>query len=281
MALEAIYKTEDDIPEQYKELFSERDGQWELSGIKGMKTQADVDRLQDGLNKERTLHKETKTKLVTFEGIDLEQVTKDKDDLAETKIRLEAALKSKGDGFDEEQLNKLVDAKVATKIAPVERENLQLKEENATQAGEIDGFKHKDIVRKVTDTVRSAGTECKLLDTAMDDAIMLSERVFEVTETGEVITKDEMGVTPGINASTWFQEMQEKRPHWWAAANGGGAGGGDGGGGSFSKNPFTAEHWNLTSQGAAVGADRTKAERMAVAAGTTIGGPRPVAKKAA
>jgi len=45
MGLEAIHKTLEEIPEQYRDLYSERNGQFELTGISGVKTQADVDRL--------------------------------------------------------------------------------------------------------------------------------------------------------------------------------------------------------------------------------------------
>jgi len=77
----------------------------------------------------------------------------------------------------------------------------------------------------------------------------------------------------------FLTEMQDKRPHWWPKSVGGGAGGsGNGFGGAA--NPWTAENWNMTQQGAYVkenGMD--KATQMAKAAGTTVGGMKPAAKK--
>lgn len=107
---------------------------------------------------------------------------------------------------------------------------------------------------------------------------MLAERVFEVDDEGNVTTKDGVGVTPGIAADVWLTEMQDKRPHWWPQSQGGGAGG-SGGGGAGGKNPFSAEGWNLTEQGRLVRENPEKADQMAKAAGTTVGGGRPAAKK--
>jgi hypothetical protein len=110
----------------------------------------------------------------------------------------------------------------------------------------------------------------------MDDVLMLGERVFEVTDDGAVVTRDGVGVTPGIAADIWLSEMQDKRPHWWPASTGGGANGGSGNN-NFAKNPFSREHWNLTEQGQAIRTDRAKADRMAQAAGTKIGAGLPPA----
>jgi hypothetical protein len=117
-------------------------------------------------------------------------------------------------------------------------------------------------------------------DTAIDDAVILAERQLEVLDDGNVVTKDKVGVTPGLDPLAWLQEMQSKRPHWWAPSQGGGAGGNRGGGNDFTgPNPFSNEHWNMTAQGKLVMTDPKKAEKMATAAGTSIGGMRPKAAK--
>ncbi|MCK5612910.1 hypothetical protein KAR91_64145 [Candidatus Pacearchaeota archaeon] len=274
MALLAVYNTQEEIPEQYVDLFTERDGKWELTEVTGMKTQADVDRLNTSLVKERADHKATKEKLAPFSELDPEQMAKDADELAEARIRLE---QGEG-GIDEEKMEALVTARVATQTAPLKRDLDKLTEERDGLVTENGEFKTKETNRLISDSVREAAIGIKVIDTAMDDVLMLGERVFEIQEDGTVLTKDGVGVTPGIAPDIWLSEMQDKRPHWWPAAQGGGANGG-GGGGGFADNPFSAEHWNMTKQGAAQREDPAKAERMAKSAGTTIGGPRPVAAK--
>lgn len=274
MAIELSYEKEDDIPEAHKELYTETDGKWVLTGVTGMKTQADVDRLTKSLEKERGETRRLKGKMDTWGDLDQEKVLADLDELKEARVRLDA-----GEGkIDEEKIETIVTARVATQVAPIQRK-LDAAEKTVGEQGEaIIGFEQANTVRTVTDAVRSAGSAAKVIDTAMPDVLMLGERVFEIIEDGSVVTRDKMGVTPGIAPDIWLGEMQDKRPHWWPNSKGGGAGGSDGGAG-FADNPFSREHWNLTKQGQAVTGDRPKAERMAKAAGTTVGGGLPPAKK--
>lgn len=273
MAIELQYDSEEDVPEAHRELYTEVDGKWNLTGITGMKTQADVDRLTKSLEKERVESRRLKGKMEVWGDLDQEKVLAELDELKEARIRLDA-----GEGkVDEEKIETLVTARVATQVAPIQRK-LDASEKLLGEQGEaIVGFESANTVRTITDAVRKAGVGAKIIDTAMEDALMLGERVFEITDEGMVLTRDKMGVTPGIDPVTWFSEMQEKRSHWWPKSTGGGAPGSDGGGG-FSANPFSRDHWNLTEQGRAVVSDRGKADRMAKSAGTTIGGGKPTPK---
>jgi hypothetical protein len=282
MALNATYDNQDDIPEQYRDLYTERDGKWELTGITGFKTQADIDRINEGLSKERAEHKETKEKLKVFvnANVDVEQYEKDQTELVELRAKVEAGA---GEGFDQDKFDeavaKLAEAKTVTATAPINRENERLTAENEELRTANDGHVQRETTRTISDAVRTAATTSKVIDTAMDDVLMLGERVFAIQEDGTVLTRDEVGCTPGIAPDIWLSEMQERRPHWWPTSTGGGANG-SGGGNGFSNNPFSATHWNLTEQGKIVRDDAGKAERMAKAAGTSVGGPRPVAPNA-
>ncbi len=281
MVLNLVYDTQEEIPEAHRDLFTEKDDKWELTGVTGMKTQDDIDRIQSGLTKERADHKETKGKLAAFKDVDLEQNTKDQTELTELRAKVEAGA---GDTFDQEKfdeaVNKLATARAATATAPLTRELTDMTKERDTLATQNGEFQTDRTNRTISDAVRLAATGIKIIDTAVDDVLLLGERIFEVNDDGNVITRDNVGVTPGIAPDIWLGEMQDKRPHWWPTAQGGGAGG-SGSGGGFDKNPWSNDHWNLTNQGTALKEDRAKAERMAISAGTTVGGGRPVPKKAA
>ncbi len=149
----------------------------------------------------------------------------------------------------------------------------------ADQAVVITGHETKDTNRTIGEAVHKACTASKVIDTAIEDVKMLGGHIFEINDEGLVLTRDQIGVTPGIAPDIWLSEMQEKRPHWWPVSTGGGSKGGTSGGPGFTNNPWSGEHWNLTAQAKAINEDRTKAERMAIAAGTTIGGVRPAVKK--
>lgn len=272
MALKIVHDTVDEIDEAYRPLYQERDGKFHLTGVEGIKTQADIDRLQGALTKERNDHKAIKDKYGVLGELDPAEVLAKLDKYPE----LEAAAEGK---LDEDKIAELADKRLRTTVAPIERERDQLKTKLEATTATVEELQNVIRSRDIKDNVMSAALKGKVIETALEDVLMLADRVFEVGEDGSVTTKDGVGVTPGINPEAWLQEMQAKRPHWWPASEGGGAKGGNGGGGGFANNPFSHEHWNMTEQGRIINQDRQKADQMAKAAGTTVGGPKPAPKK--
>lgn len=274
MALKYIHDTEEEIPEQFRELYTERDGKWVLTGITGIKTDGDVATVQEALRKERDEHKKTKAKITAWGDLKPEEVIAKLDRIEE----LETAAKGK---LNDEQINELVEKRIGAKLKPIERERDGFKDQVATLTTDNLGFKDRETRRTIHDAARTEAQKLKVIDTAAEDVLMYAERLFEVDESGKVVAKDGVGITPGISVDIWLGEMQDKRPHWWAPSSGGGAGGGGGSkGGGGAKNPWSAEHWNLTEQGTYVktnGID--KAHKMAEAAGSKVGATRPTVKK--
>lgn len=270
MTLKAVLDTLEGIEEHFHPLYTERNGKFELTGIEGVKTQADVDRLQTALTKERNDHKSLREKFAPLSNFDISEVVAKLDRFGE----LEEAAKGK---LDDAKIDEIVSKRITSKLAPVERERENLKSQLSEALKAIESYQLKETQRTISDKVREAATGAKILPEAFDDALLLAERVFELTEDGRVVTKDNVGVTPGIEPSVWFTELQSKRPHWWGPSVGGGAGGSKTPGGST--NPWTHENWNLTEQGKILMANRSRAEQLAKAAGTSIGGPRPQARK--
>lgn len=279
MQLTTSHEKIDDIPEQYRELYTEQDGKFVLTGVAGVKTQEDIERIKGGLTKERDDHKATKASLHVWDGMDHKDVTAKLDRFAE----LEVAAKGNKDEMDA-KLEELTEARVLTRLAPVERENKTLKarcDELEKVAGTLQVERTQ---RVISDNVREACVKSKVETTALADVIMLANQVFEVGEDGKaVLTKENpYGVTPGLAPDVFLTEMQEKRPHWWPKSVGGGAGGSQNTFGAGGKNPWSDEGWNMTKQGEYIKANGLeKGEQMAKTAGTTIGGPRPKPKKSA
>jgi len=277
MALGISHEKIDDIPEQYRELYTEQDGAFVLTGIQGVKTQADIDRIHGGLVKERDEHKVTKASLHVWDGLDHQEVRTKLDRFTE----LEVAAKGNKDEMDA-KLEELTEARVLTRLAPVERENKTLKtrcQELEERAGTLEKEK---TYRTIGDQVLDACVKSKVVDEARADVIMLANQVMDVTEDGKtVLTKENpYGVTPGLSPDVFLSEMQDKRPHWWPKSVGGGAGGSGANFGAGASNPWTHAGWNMTKQGQFIKENGIeKAEQMAKTAGTTIGGRRPEAKK--
>ena len=264
MSLKVVVDTLDNVDEKFHELYTERDGKFHLTGVEGLKTQEDINRLQTSLNKERADHKALKDRVKLLGDRKIEDVITELDRIPE----LEAASK------DGKNVDELVEAKIKTRLSPIERERDKLKEELAQKEATIADYSAKDRTRKIHDSVREAISKQQgFQSTAIEDALFMAERVFEIDEQGNVIAKENVGVTPGVNPLVWLQEIQTTRPHWWGPSMGGGAAGGKGGSGTA--NPWSAANWNLTEQGRILRENRSQAEQMAKSAGTTIGGPKP------
>lgn len=268
----AVLDNLDGVDEAYHGMFTERDGKFEFDGVGGMKTQADITRLQGGLNKERDDHKATKLTLAGFDGIDVATVHTQLDRIAE----LEAAA---GGKLDEDKMNELVETRLVTKIAPINRELGKITKERDSLFEENQGYVAANIKRSIGDSIGKAIAESKgFLQEASEDAIIAGERIFEVNEDGSVTAKDNVGVTPGISPAEWLTDLQPKKPHWWGKSAGGDARPGDHSTPS-GNNPWAAETWNVTEQNALFRANQAKAKQLAAAAGSSIGGLKPVTAK--
>lgn len=284
--LKAVYEKVDEIPEGFVDLYLERNGKMELTGVEGIKTEADLGRVNEALRKEREDHKVTKIKLNKFGDLNPDDDIAGKLlELDETKATLEAMTKE--GKLDDKKISPLVDAAVRRITAPMEREKTQLqrdldaaRKEKDDLAKENGSLKTSIVEGKIEGTIRDAAVGAKISASAIEDAVMLGARVFEVLEDGRVVTRDIRGTVPGIEAKEWFKDMQEKRPHWWPNSVGGGSSGSRGGGG-HSGNPWTAANWNLTAQGAYVKQHgEAKAREAAAAVGSTFGATKPPQKAA-
>lgn len=258
------------VPEALHAFYVEKDGKFELQ-VTGVPAQGDLDSVRNLLVKEKALHKTLQERVKLLGDHRIEDIPAMLDRIPE----LEATQGT----VDDEKINQLVEARIKARVGPVERERDKLQTQVAEKDQTIKDFEAKDRTRTIHDKVREDAVKAKVLPEAVDDALLLADRIFEVDDAGRVVTKDNVGVTPGIEPSVWFTDVQKTKSHWWGPSTGGGAGGQRGSGGDAATNPFSHENWNLTAQGALVQSDRAKAEQLAKAAGTTIGGQRPEPKK--
>lgn len=270
MALKMVLDSLDGLPEDVAKEYVERDGKFVIQ-VEGMKTQADIDAISRSLQAARTEASTFKSKLQLLGDRKVEDVVAELDKIEEYKAAAEGKL-------DEEKLNSLVEGRLKGRIAPLERELNTVKTENGELKNKLSEFETKDKTRQIHRQVRTAAKEVGLLDEAIEDALLLADRTFELTEDGRAVVKEGAGVAAGLQPKDWLSDLQAKRPHWWGQSVGGGAGGQRGGGGGEA-NPWSAEGWNMTKQGEIFKKDPTRAEQLAKAAGTKIGGSKPAPKK--
>lgn len=274
MSLKYIVDSLDGVDSSLHSFYTEKDGKFVLQ-IEGGATQKDVDELKASLIRERNEHKQSKAKLEEFAeiralNIHPSIILKKLDRYDE----LEAAA---GDKIDETKLEKMVETRLKSKTAPLERDIAKLTAEKEELSKQVIDYTQKERTRKIHDTVRDAASKAKIVPTAIEDVLIIAERLFDLDESGKVIAKDNVGVTPGIDPSGWFSEVQDKRPHWFPSSQGGGASG-SGGAGFGGNNPFTADNWSVSKQSELYAQNPQKAEQLAKAAGTSVGGLPPVKK---
>lgn len=277
--IELVYDNMDAVPEAVRGLYTEgADGKVILTGVNGIKTQADIDRLSGALSKERSDHGAAKTALKPWTdlGMSAEDVSTQLARIPE----LETAASGK---IDETKINEMVDGRLAAKTKPLELqittltgERDTLKEENTQLRGQIVGKERNDLITQI-------GTQMKINPPAMEDAqLYLQSIVVKDPDTGKFVGREDHPEFAGIEVAQIMAHLQKgAKAHWWPESQGGGSGGGRGvamlGG---EPNPWAHDTWNMTKQGEIfnrLGA--AKAEELAKLAGTTLGGPRPAAKK--
>lgn len=267
--LKAIIDNLDGLPEQVHEHYVLKDGKYHLE-TEGFRTQADVDKLTNALAKERNDHKAVKDlyRPISSLGLELDDIVAKLNKYPE----LELAAQGK---IDDTKLEAIVNGRLKTATAPLERELGVLKTTLSERDTELNAFRMERRINTIHAEIRKAAEKSNMLPSAIEDALMAGERSFDIDETGRVVTKEGVGVTPGVDAVVWLTEMQPKRAHWWPASVGAGAGGRQTGGSGGGSNPFSHEHWNVTEQSRIYRENSRRAEDLAKAAGTVVGGMRP------
>lgn len=279
--IKAIYENQADIPEQFVDLFEERQGKWLLVNIEGMTAESDVHRVTTANTNLRNELKETKEKLKAFG----ERKPEDYDTLTHELEEAKAMIEAGGGGkLDEEKIEKLVSTRVNTQVAPVKRELETTKNELLAEKEKASKLESRITRSVINDAVRTAAVENKVLPSAIDDIMLLAPNIFEVVDVDgkeKVVTKDGIGVTPGQEPAAYITEVAPKKPHWFAGSVGAGANGGAPGGSNLlANNPWSAQHWNLTEQGKVIkekGEDQAK--RIAASVGSHLGATKPPSKK--
>lgn len=266
MALKHSVETLEDIPEAVREHYVERNGQFEVQ-VEGMKTQGDVDRVMDSLRKERLDHDSVKARVRGFGEHTPESIETLTASLADAQLLLDAAKRDGGPSDDD--IEKLVEGRTLQRVKPLERKIRQLGESVEELTGSNKTLVAEKKSGKILKTVLDAAAvkDIGISADALPDVELWAERVFEEDDSGRIISKDGMGVTPGLSPKEVFVDMKAsgQRRHWFGPTIGAGAIGGSGGG-DLGANPYSKEGFNLTKAARLSQTDPARAKRLAKAA---------------
>jgi hypothetical protein len=273
MELELSYNAATDIPKGFEALYTEQSGKFVLTGVKGLSgIQASVTRLETSLKSEREAHKATKATASEAAGKIAEAET------ARDEAVAAAEASGKGKGIDEAKLNELAEKRAALKIGPIQK---QLDAANAAKAEaeqKVQTIQGQMNAATIRSELGTAGAKAGVMAEMQEAAILMLSGNMEIGEDGRPRVREgaALGLTPGVDPATAFNELKSKAPGFWATSQGGGAKGG-GNTPSGGPNPFKHDSWNVTEQFKLPEADFV---RLAKAAGVNPDNPqRPPAPK--
>ncbi|NET72102.1 MAG: hypothetical protein F6K62_14545 [Sphaerospermopsis sp. SIO1G2] len=267
MDLNAKYESTEALLEAIQSDIVEVDGEVSLR-ITGAKPEEEFQRVYESLRKERDDHKGTKSKYSFLSDYgEIEDVHNKLLKFPELEAQLEAA----GDKMSSEDIEKLVSGRLETHLRPIEREREALKEKISEQERQLNSFKQAEQDRERNEVIRKAAKEAKVVESAIEDVVLLASRDFEYNEAGGWVTRETKSDIGGKPATSWLQELQVAKPHWWPENVGGGAHGGVGGSNRFATNPWNPENKNVTEQGRIYRENPELAKKMAAQFGQKIG----------
>lgn len=227
MKIKYSYDSVADVPQMFKDSYTEQDGKFVLTGEIDVKTQEDIDKV---LGAKQHIDKEL--------GEVKEQLKLSQKEALESKSKVEVLELQIKDGADPAKLQELVETKV--KVATEE-----LTKQLAERDERIGDFQNKIYGAEKEKMIN--GIVGNFSDSVKDEANFILNNIFERQEDGTFLTKNAFGLDAGLNSEQVVSKLTQIRPHWGkqnTPSNQGGATGGDG----SVKNPFSKESFNRTEQ---------------------------------
>ena len=216
--IKTSYDSKEEIPQGFESLYTEQGGKWVLTGVDGMKTQTDVDNVKKALTAERQLKKDLENKLSAFEGVEADGLREQLDELAR--------LRTTGGKVDDANIEQIVAERLKLDKSSYENKLAKMAEEMAAKEDKINNLVNAQNKSLIEGKLREAANG-KVNDSAIND-VLFRASLFEVSEEGKVVTK-ENGVTPtGLEPGEWLEETLKTNTHWQKQSSGAGASGNNG-----------------------------------------------------
>jgi hypothetical protein len=214
MKLKHVYDKLEEVPDNFRDLYTERDGKWECTGIEGMHPQTYVDKLKAESIGRRKEIDALKGQLKNFEGYDGETLSAAMEELEELRLT--------GGKLDDAKFNEALEAKLAGRQKTFERQLAALQKDNDVLTADKESLMNEKNSASIEKALRDA-CQGKVNASAVKDVLFRSS-LFEVNEDG-IYTKENNGVTPGLTPDQFLEETLPSMPHWNMKNSGLGAGG--------------------------------------------------------
>ena len=270
MPLPAIIDEKSAIPAGLESFYIETDGKFILQ-VDGMKHQSDFDNYAEALKKRFT---DAAADFSKNKGTDISR----DEVMAAIKAQFEKfakpdpKAKPNGEGGDDGN-----GGDVLIRLHDLERNVASSAETITKLTEERDAALGISRSTTIKNALNSAAQKAGATPEGIDNLVTLVEPNFELTQDGLIVTKlDSKQTSPNTSPDDFFSTAARDKQYrmFWPPSKGAGADGGDGGGGGGdlgADNPWTIKGWNLTKQSAAYRKDAIEADRLAKAAGVTLG----------
>lgn len=272
--LKTILETLDDVPENLHEFYVEKDGKFVLD-LDGTDSHPDVAALKNALERQKTERRKVADELTKLKDR-LAKIPEDfdADAYATAMAELEELRTNPNRKPDEKERQELAAARktLEQKIANMEKAHAE-----AITKKDVEIKKRDDKIKSVLidDGLTKALVEAGVSKEYMKAAKALLRQDCDVIEDEgdyKAIVKSDMGeMEIGKYVSDWVASDEGKV--FVPPAKGSDSSNNNSNKTRIitgEKNPWSKEHWNLTLQGKILREDRTKAEKLAKAAGKTI-----------
>lgn len=251
MKLRARLGKLEEVDEKYRDLYVKRGEEYVFAGVEGHGVE-NVEALQTSLVKARDFGDAQKEKLRPWERAfgdkKPEEVQAALDKTEEYRLASEGKL-------DEGEIEKRVEARIATAKAPLERQLETLKEERDTAKTTVGELEQQIKGRTIGEQVIAAGLEAGVDPKAAKPgaALMaLCGQIFELGADGKPVTKADCGFPQGLSPADLMPRLKEQHDYLWATSSGGGGRNGERGSGGGKTNPWNrdpkANEWSRTEQ---------------------------------
>jgi len=248
--LEAELTALDGLDKAYHPLYTQRDGKWLLTGVKGYTPEDRTSygkALETERNNAKTYHGELKL-LRPFKTLFGDKKPEDIQAQLDRVEELELASKGK---LDEGELEKRVTARLEAAKKPFERKLAEATEKLTATEAKVAEYEARERRTKVHSAIREAALASGALPESYADGgglLAVLEGVLEVTEDGKVQSKDGAGYPSGLDVAGLLKQVQTKQGYFWGTSKGGGANPGNGSRLPAGTNPWKEGSKNRTEQ---------------------------------
>lgn len=256
--LKAVYLTKEAIPAQYVDLYTEKNGQWELTGIEGIRTEADIERITDAYGKRI---KDAAKSVKSGEGLTSDQIA----EIVRDEIKKAAGDGGGNNGGGDNNNGGGSDLERQLAAATDEAQTWKGKAE-AAEAAALDS----NLTAQLTAAVTAAGVRPE----AVDHFVTSHKSDFELRDgklARKFVESDPKTATQSVDDYLTSRKTDKSTAYFWPGNEGGGSGGSGGLGGAHKgPNPFDPKTANMTEQNRIYSENPELAKRLADQAGVDV-----------